>query len=843
VRIRTVTAHAFGPLVAQTMTFADGLTVVHGPNESAKSSWHAAVYAALCGRRRGVSSAEERRFEARHRPWDREDWLVSAQIVLDDGRRVELRQDLAGRVDCHAIDLDLATDLSAEILNGGMPDASRWLGLDRRSFAATASIAQAAMLAVLEHPTGLQEHLQRAADTAGADATAAAAIRRIDDFHKEHVGADRVTAVRPLRTAIVAEHHAMEHIAEARALRTEYERALAAAGVRRDEAAAAQITLRRHEAAAARTVADRLQAQAREATELDSELSGTRPDLAAEDQLANRVAAAVATWRSSAAAVARAAAYAAERGDLSDSAPKDGDTAEPGLPGEKEPTVDGVETTAEPDARADPPGSVEPAAGSGAPFGVDGLDDELWELARRLDLRREPADPTVKQRFHAARARVVAIRVSQARGRWVAVGGAVFVLAAVALAILNRPLYALGALAIGAGVLVAAYLIGRGGALGPAQAELAAAELAHAAAEQSAHDALHQRRTAEARAAELGVPAEPAALRALFRAQAGVGRDQQWQARLDDAHGRASEELMAVAQECGIGVASPEDAAAALEKWSLERVDRTARAQRARDRWARRVALLDGRELGELVAAAQAAQRRADAARADLGDDEPALLDDAQVARARAVAQQAAAAAGEAQGALAERERSLPSVAEAEEALARAEAELARVRELDRTLRLTRQFLVSAQERAHRDIAPVLAETVRRSLPTVTDGRYHDVIVDPRTLGVRVCGPSRRWRAADQLSHGTAEQVYLLLRLALARHLVRDGTSCPILLDDVTVHADGRRVSALLDLLREAAQDHQIVLFTQQDQVLEWARANLRDPRHAIRELPALESA
>ena len=778
---------------------------MHGPNESAKSTWHAAVYAALCGRRRGAASAEDRRFETRHRPWDRDDWLVSAEIVLDDGRRIELRQDLAGRVDCHAIDLDLGTDLSAEILNGGMPDASRWLGLDRRSFAATASIAQAAMLAVLEHPAGLQEHLQRAADTAGADATAAGAIDRIDGFHREHVGADRVNAVRPLRTAVVAERHAAEHVEQARAQRSEYERAVVAAAVRRDQADSAQAALRRHEAAAARMVADRLRAQAREAAELDRELTGPRPDPAADDQLATRVAVAVATWH--------AAAVAASRAPVADRGPDDAALSD------------------------DPAGEV--------PTGDVDVDDELWDLARRLDRHREPADPAVWQRFQTARARVAAIRAGRARARWVGAGGALLVLAAVALAILGRPGYAVGSLGLGAAVLVAAYLIGRGGALAPAQAELSAAELAHAADEQAAHDALHQRRIAEARCAELGVPVEPAALRALFRDRAGVGRDQQWRDSLADAHRRAGDELLVVAAECGIAADSPSDAAAALEKWSLERVDRADRAERARDRWARRVALLDGRELAELVAAADEAERRADATRAALGDDsegEPALLGDQQLAQARAAARAAADAAAEAQGALAERERSLPSVAEAEEALARAEAELARVRDLDLTLRLTRRFLVSAQERAHRDIAPLLADTVRRSLPAVTGGRYHDVIVDPSTLAVRVCGPTRRWRAADQLSHGTAEQVYLLLRLALARHLVRDGTTCPMLLDDVTVHADGRRVSALLDLLHEAAEDRQIVLFTQQDQVLEWARTHLRDPRHAIRELPVVQT-
>lgn len=86
-RIQKVTAHAFGPLMGETLEFADGLTVVIGDNESAKSSWHAAIFASLCGRRRGKGRPreDEQRFADLHKPWDSDDWLVSAEVVLDDG--------------------------------------------------------------------------------------------------------------------------------------------------------------------------------------------------------------------------------------------------------------------------------------------------------------------------------------------------------------------------------------------------------------------------------------------------------------------------------------------------------------------------------------------------------------------------------------------------------------------------------------------------------------------------------------------------------------------------------------------------------------------------------------
>ena len=84
--------------------------------------------------------------------------------------------------------------------------------------------------------------------------------------------------------------------------------------------------------------------------------------------------------------------------------------------------------------------------------------------------------------------------------------------------------------------------------------------------------------------------------------------------------------------------------------------------------------------------------------------------------------------------------------------------------------------------------------------------------------------PTRRWRKADLLSYGTAEQVYLLLRVALADHLTRHHDTCPLVLDDVTVHADPARTHDILDLLLTTASQRQVILFTQEEQVAAWAR-------------------
>ena len=154
-----------------------------------------------------------------------------------------------------------------------------------------------------------------------------------------------------------------------------------------------------------------------------------------------------------------------------------------------------------------------------------------------------------------------------------------------------------------------------------------------------------------------------------------------------------------------------------------------------------------------------------------------------------------------------------------------------------RTTALTRRFLARAQEQAHQDMAPVLAATLRGWLPAVTRGRYVDATVDPETLAIQVYGSSGRWRPADRLSAGTTDQVYLLLRVALAQHLATTGETCPLLLDGVTAQSDDERTREILDLLLRLAAERQVVLFTQEEAVLRWAREHVDGDRHFVREL------
>lgn len=297
-RFRTVTAHSFGPFKDQSLDFAPGMNVVYGPNEAGKSTWHAALYAGLCGRRRGRGPArkQEQWLEERHRPWSRSDWKAGVIAALADGRNVELTHDLAARVGA-ACDADFAQrDYTKEILADGAPDGSRWLGLNRGSFLSTACVRQAQLLQIADDPNALREDLQRAATTAEQEGTAASALSCLEAYRRDHVGSERA----PTKPLLIARRATDDAKAKLKAARKKNEelhsrrRGLArleheAQTVRDWVRAIRAVVCERDAQAAARRV--------RDATQLSQLFPDDRPPDSAHDaSIAERVGAALRTW-------------------------------------------------------------------------------------------------------------------------------------------------------------------------------------------------------------------------------------------------------------------------------------------------------------------------------------------------------------------------------------------------------------------------------------------------------------------------------------------------------------------------------------------------------------------
>jgi exonuclease SbcC len=288
----------------------------------------------------------------------------------------------------------------------------------------------------------------------------------------------------------------------------------------------------------------------------------------------------------------------------------------------------------------------------------------------------------------------------------------------------------------------------------------------------------------------------------------------------------------------------PETLAAGLAAWQGHRAEAARSSESAIREWQELQGLLAGGSLGELQAEATDRARVAAELANTAGSHSPLPLGvdpGAAVTAARSEASRAKEIVDALNGELRLLSGTMPDVSEAEERADGARTELGRVQDLAAVIDETLSLLETAERRVHRDLAPILTESVQRHLPAITGGAYVEVGMNPRDLSVDVKeASSGQWRDARLLSEGTREQVYLLLRVAMAEHLVTtEGERAPLLLDEVTGQSDPERKLRMLDVLHALSADRQVILFSHDQEVVEWAAQALRDPRDRLVRLSA----
>jgi uncharacterized protein YhaN len=126
------------------------------------------------------------------------------------------------------------------------------------------------------------------------------------------------------------------------------------------------------------------------------------------------------------------------------------------------------------------------------------------------------------------------------------------------------------------------------------------------------------------------------------------------------------------------------------------------------------------------------------------------------------------------------------------------------------------QTLSAALEKARQDardtyVAPVIRE-LGPLLDMVLPGGQIEMDADSISP-VRLTRPGRDDSIAE-LSGGTREQLALLVRLAFARLLAKNGEAVPVILDDAIVYTDDDRIEKMFDALNRQARDLQIMILT-----------------------------
>jgi DNA repair exonuclease SbcCD ATPase subunit len=761
-RVERLTVSGFGKLSGSALRPGPGLTVVHGPNESGKSTTHAALRASLFGLvAGGRRTRDETAAIERNRPWLEARYGSVLELADAGGRHLRLEWDF-DRSRYTLRDAATGADLTADHGAGTDPRtlARTLYGVDRDIYLRLGCVHQSELDRIGE--AGSVRHAVESALTqARADASAATAVEALRAHRSRLVGMNRART-NPLPAAEAGAETLRDELQSAAGERAEVERAAAGRDAARAEADAADERVHVLE-----SVRDHLRAE---------EL---RRRLDAAEGLAATVA--LATDRletdTDGAGFAPVEQMAAMRDRMHDLSAELGERM--------------------PVAAAD----TEQAAVLEARCG------ELEGTIATLEPDRGAAD-----RAAAVEAAAAASTDTLPRGAVAAV--AVGIVAAVAGLVAGvTPLIGLGAavLAAGAGWALAAR---RGGAVseldrllpgdGPCAERLAAfrasveRDRALAAAERELGGVRIE--LAELRTRLAGTAQLEAELRGLHERVAtalrGCGIDQLdldaglrvYDGREAAAHAhreatltrtRASEELRRL-----LGSDSLDDARARLEQLE-ENLNGHA-------------ALATGRKLDDV---------------------------ERELAAAREAGARAAAESERLSATVAERLRMLPDVASLRERVDAADEQVARLQHVDRVLRLAEEELAAAAADTYRDFAPQLNASLEKGIARLTDGRYTHAFVD-EDLSVRLEAPETGAVVdLDRLSVGTQKQAYLVQRLELVRLLCPGDGALPVLLDDPFAHFDADRLARTLEWLAEAAAERQIILFATQRRVAELAPA------------------
>ena len=141
-----------------------------------------------------------------------------------------------------------------------------------------------------------------------------------------------------------------------------------------------------------------------------------------------------------------------------------------------------------------------------------------------------------------------------------------------------------------------------------------------------------------------------------------------------------------------------------------------------------------------------------------------------------------------------------------------AQAELRRHAERAEVLQLLRSVVETAYEKRreqlnaplHRHLKPFLQDVFPHAEIALGDGFTVE--------GLKRSGPGNE--LFGRLSHGTQEQIAVLVRLAMGAMIAEKGHDVPIILDDALVFSDDARIEQMFDAINRAGRNQQVIVLT-----------------------------
>ena len=121
--------------------------------------------------------------------------------------------------------------------------------------------------------------------------------------------------------------------------------------------------------------------------------------------------------------------------------------------------------------------------------------------------------------------------------------------------------------------------------------------------------------------------------------------------------------------------------------------------------------------------------------------------------------------------------------------------------------------------------SPALNHLAGDYLAKLTGGKYDKVSLTRQFEALAEEAGGLQPRRALALSQGTADQLYLAVRLAACKLVLPQEEPCPLVLDDALANFDDSRAALALECLEELGEERQILLFTCHSRERAWQQS------------------
>lgn len=130
------------------------------------------------------------------------------------------------------------------------------------------------------------------------------------------------------------------------------------------------------------------------------------------------------------------------------------------------------------------------------------------------------------------------------------------------------------------------------------------------------------------------------------------------------------------------------------------------------------------------------------------------------------------------------------------------------------TCAVARNLITRAREAFEKDQQPRVIQEAAVFFQTLSCGRYTGLFAPLGEETIEVETTSRQRRRPEELSRGTAEQLYLALRFGYIRTHAERNDPLPVVMDDVLVNFDPERAHAAAGAILELSRQQQVLFFT-----------------------------